>query len=57
MPMVKITNVINEKNKMHPSKEVENSLKSFARSYHSVFLKRKTTSCPKDIQCGTNLLN
>ena len=39
MPMVKITNVINEKNKMRPSKEVENSLKAFARSYHSVFLK------------------
>ena len=27
------------KSKMQPSKEVENSLKSFARSYNSVFLK------------------
>lgn len=39
MPMEKITNVIFNNSKMQPSKEVEKSLKSFARSYNSVFLK------------------
>ena len=36
MPMVKITNVIYEKNMMSPSKEIIFSLKSFARSYNSM---------------------
>ena len=36
MPMVKITNVINDKDIMNPSKEIIFSLKSFARSYNSM---------------------
>ena len=37
--MVKITNVIYEKNMMSPSKEIIFSLKSFARSYNSIHSK------------------
>jgi hypothetical protein len=37
MPMVKITNVIYEKDMMNPSKEIIFSLKTFARSYNSIY--------------------
>ena len=43
--MVKITNVIYEKNMMGPSKEIIFSLKSFARSYNSMH----STSMDKSI--------
>jgi hypothetical protein len=37
--MVKITNVIYEKDMISPSKEIIFSLKSFARSYNSIHSK------------------
>ena len=39
MLMVKITNVIYEKDMMSPSNEIIFSLKSFARSYNSIHSK------------------
>ena len=44
MPMVKITNVIYEKDMMNPSKEIIFSLKSFARSYNSIHSKTMSKS-------------
>ena len=44
MPMVKITNVIYENDKMNPSKEIIFSLKSFARTYNSIHSKSMNKS-------------